>query len=84
MMVHGVSGLFISAAAGYWVLTQSAGQKGRVKTLGQWLGFLIIVASIAGVACKAYYMTSGGRGLFCPSGKTCPFSGKMVAPAQSG
>ena len=82
MIGHGISGLLISAAAGYWVLAQSSGQKGRIKTLGQWLGLLIIVASVAGAACKAYCYTSGGMGMMSPAGKMCPFGGKAAAPVQ--
>jgi hypothetical protein len=73
-MVHGVSPLFISAAAGYWVLTQAAKEKGRVKQLGQWLGIAIIALSVAGAACKLYLITSA-----CATGKPyCPFVGKSV------
>ena len=77
MFIHGVSGLLISAAAGYWVLTASGSQKGRIKTLGQWLGLVIVVVSLVGAACKVYYLTSGGKGFLCPSGKACPFTGRM-------
>ena len=59
MMTHGVSSLLISAAAGYWVLAQSGGQKGRVKQLGQFLGLLIIVVSVVGASCKLYCLWGG-------------------------
>lgn len=84
MMGHGVSGLLIAAAAGYWVLTQSAHQRENVKKLGQLLGIVIIAVSVAGAACKLYYITTGKSmgGVFCPSGKACPFMGK-AAPSES-
>ena len=83
MMGHGISGLLISAAAGYWVLAQSSGQKGRVKTLGQWLGLLIIVVGIAGAACKAYCFVAGDKCMISPAGKACSFGGRMGAPAPA-
>lgn len=64
--------MLISAAAGYWVLTISEKERGRVKTLGQWLGLLIIVVSVVGAGCKLYCMMgSGGMGM--PGGMACPF-----------
>lgn len=86
MFIHGVSGLLISAAAGYWVLTSSGSQKGRIKTLGQWLGLIIVVVSLVGAACKLYYITTGasGKGYLCPSGKACPFSPRMSSPVPQG
>ena len=88
-MVHGVAPLLISAAAGYWVVTQAAGQKARVKKLGQILGWAIVLVSVAGASCKLYYMATGqpfgGKGIYCPwGGKACPFAPKsMPAPTQS-
>ncbi len=77
-MIHGVGLLMISAAAGYWVLTLSVKEKGRVKTLGNVLGFLIIAISVLGSACKIYSLVN------CSPyyGKGCPFIGKM-APAST-
>lgn len=79
MMSHGVSLLLISAAAGYWVLTQAEREKSRVKKLGQFLGVVIIVVSLLGAACKIYYRITN-----CPPGAGgwfCPVSGKGMAPA---
>ena len=79
-MVYGVSGLLIAAAAGYWVLGQSAHQRDRIKALGQWLGLAIIAVSVVGAACKLYYLTTGKSvgALMCPASKTCPFTGRAA------
>ena len=85
-MVHGVAPLLISAAAGYWVVTQAAGQKARVKKLGQILGWAIVLVSVAGAACKLYAMATCqplGK-LYCPiGGKMCPFTGKSMPSSPS-
>lgn len=70
-MTRGVAPLLISAAAGYWVLIQAAKEKAQLKKIGQLLGWVLIVVSIAGAACKIYYQISGcvpGKGIFCPYG----------------
>ena len=74
-MMHGVSVLLISAAAGYWVLTLSDKERGRVKQLGQWLGLAIIVISVVGAGCKLYCMMKS-QGMGMPSGMSCPFTKK--------
>ena len=81
-MGHSVVGLLISAAAGYWVLTQSEKEKGRVKKMGQLLGLAIIAVSVAGTVCKIYYLTTSSKGAFCPPGPLCPFTGKSSAPSM--
>ena len=70
MMTHGVAVQFISAAAGYWVLTQASKERGRIKQLGQFLGLLIVVVSLVGVGCKLYYLMNS-QGF--PGGMSCPF-----------
>ena len=77
MMAHGVATLLISSAAGYWVLTSASSQKGRVKTLGQWLGLLIIAVSVVGAACKVYSL-SNCKGKMI----SCPFTGATVPAPQ--
>ena len=87
MMGHGISVLLITSAVGYWTLTSAGREKGRIKTLGQYLGFLIIVLSVAASACKLYCAFSGAA---CPpfmgkmGGKVCPMTGQPIgsAPAQ--
>ena len=75
MMVHGVAPLLISAAAGYWVLTNASKVKGRIKKFGQLLGGIIIAVSLIGATCKAYYLVTCNKAFFCPPGKACPFMG---------
>lgn len=85
MMGHGMSVLLVTSAVGYWTLTSAGREKGRVKTLGQYLGLLIIVLSLAAGACRAYYMVKacqagkmGGYG----AAKNCPFTGAPMGSAQ--
>ena len=73
--------LLISSAVGYWVLERAHREKGALKTVGQWLGAIIIVVSLAGVACSVYAIAQ--RHGFCPMpGKmgACPFMGGPSAP----
>lgn len=79
-MIGGTGLLLLSAAAGYWVLERSASHnKGNLKRVGQVVGWFMILASILGVVCKVYYLST------CPPGSTmCPFTAKGAAPqAQS-
>lgn len=82
MMMQGVSVLLLTSAAGYWVLTASGREKGRIKMLGQVLGLLIVVLSVAGTACKLYCTFTGTS---CPMlggkswGKACPMGSKVDA-----
>lgn len=66
MMGHGLAGLLIAVAVGYWVLERASGQKGQLRKVGLFLGSVIIVGSILGALCTA----------LCMSG-TCPMGGKM-------
>ena len=66
-------------AVGYWVLTMAANQKGRLKKLGNWLGGLIIVVSLAGLICSAVFRAKK----YCKYSKdgscsiaACPFKGQ--------
>lgn len=78
MIGHGMTGLMISAAVGYWVLTQAEREKNRVRKLGQYLGFVIILISVFGVACKVYYGVKACQ--MMGGGMMCPFTGKSAAP----
>ena len=82
--MSGTGGLLISAAAGYWVLTHAAKEKSQLKRLGQFLGIVIIAASLIGSACKVYRLASGSSAgaFFCPTGKACPFTGKRATTPQ--
>ncbi len=79
MLVHGISGLLIAAAAGYWVLTISQKERGRIKQLGQWLGLVIVLLSVAGAACKLYYTLTCQITGACPAGLKCPFGAQPPA-----
>ena len=63
----------ISLAVGYWVLTLAAKEKGKNKTIGCVIGWIIIVASIIGPLCI------GICHLKCQSGSgysaACPWNG---------
>lgn len=63
---HGVAALLVSAAVGYWVLTLAAKEKEGTKKIGHFVGLIIIVVSLLGVACKVYFQINGGG---CPPGK---------------
>ncbi len=81
MMEHGISVLLVTSAVGYWTLTAAGKEKGRVKTLGQYLGLLIIVLSLASAACKVAYAVKAcqmGGGMY---GK-CPFTGSPMGSSQ--
>lgn len=78
MLLQGVSGLLLSAAAGYWVYTQAEKEKPRVRKLGQLLGLAIIAVSVVGTGCKIYYLVTGNA----PGKFFCPYTGKSAPPAQ--
>ena len=84
MILHGISVLLITSAVGYWVLTHAQKEKGRIKTLGHWLGLAIIVFSVASASCKVYCAVTGsscpmiGRGM----GKACQFTSKSMGYSQ--
>lgn len=80
MIGHGMAGLMISSAVGYWVLTQSEKEKNRMRKLGQYLGFGIILISVFGIACKVYYGVKACQAM--GGGMMCPFPGKSAPPAK--
>ena len=70
-----IAPLLITAAAGYWVLERAEHEKGRVRTIGRIVAGLILVLSVAGMACKVYTCTNGSG-----MGKSgCPLMGKLEA-----
>ena len=74
----------IALAVGYFVLVQANKEKGRMKSLGQLIGVLIMVSA----ALSGFYVAKYKMGGACPfTGKAlmCPFTGKsmMGAPAQT-
>ena len=74
MSAHGTALLLFTAAVGYWVLERASSQKKNLKTVGQLVGAAIIVLSFMGVACKIYYLSKYGKGMYCPTSFRCPFS----------
>jgi hypothetical protein len=82
MMGHGISVLLVTSAVGYWTLIAAGKEKGRVKTLGQYLGLLIIVLSLASAACKVYYTVQACQASGGMYGKNCPFTGKPTGSSQ--
>lgn len=62
-----VAPLLISAAAGYWVLERAERQRGRLKTVGRIVGWLVVILSFVGVAGRLCYAKGaiGGK-LGCP------------------
>ena len=75
-MGHGMGMSLIGVAAGYWILERSAAQKGHVKNLGQFLAWVVIVASLVGILCPLWGFAT--RNPMCPVGKRswggCPLS----------
>ena len=67
-MVHGVELLLVSAIGGYWVLERAETHTGQLKSVGRLLGAIIIVLSLAGVACRVWALSSMGG--------DCPFTGR--------
>jgi hypothetical protein len=82
-MLHGVVGLLLTTVAGYWVLERAEGHKGQLKKVGQFLGALIIVVSVLGLACSLWCFASGKTG-YCPGGMGkgwfCPYGSKAAPP----
>ncbi len=87
-MLYGIGGLLLAAVAGYWVLERAETHKGQLKKVGQFLGALIIVVSVLGIACGLWCMASGKMG-YCPAGGMgkggfCPYGSKGVqAPSTA-
>ena len=77
-MLHDVGGLLLAAVGGYWVLERAETHKGDLKRVGQFLGALIIVASLVGVVCRVWSAAtcrpgSMGKRWYCPySPKSAP------------
>lgn len=76
----GAAWLLISAAVGYWVITLAEHQKGNTKTMGRWLGVLIIIVSLVGTACGIYCAATGKWGA-CPLGSRWGACGMMMKSA---
>ena len=85
MVAHGIGLLLVTGVAGYWVLERAETHKGDLRRVGKVLGWLIIVSSLIGIACRVWcYATcppgAMGKKGFCPFFK--PGSTTSVAPAE--
>jgi len=75
--MHGGTGLLLlGAVAGYWVLERADSHRGQLKQVGQVVGWVVIVTSLLGAACKVYAVATGQD---CPAAY-CPFK-KSSTPA---
>ena len=73
MVGHGIGLLLVTVVAGYWVLERAETHKGDLRRVGKVLGWLIIVSSLLGIACRVWSYAA------CPPGAMgkksfCPFS----------
>lgn len=78
MIGYGIGLLLATIVAGYWVLERAETHKGDLRRVGKVLGWLIIVASLIGIACRVWCYAT------CPPGAIgkkgfCPFSRSSVA-----
>jgi hypothetical protein len=76
-----------SLAVGYWVLTLADKEKNTNKTIGKWIGWIIIVVSVCGMLCAATFCMkccAGGKRNMTMWG--CPMGGPgmMGAPGKMG
>ena len=78
-MLYGGTGLLLlGAVAGYWALERAESHKGNLRQVGKVVGWVVIVSSLLGVACRVYAVASGQA---CPSAY-CPFK-KSSAPVPA-
>ena len=70
-MLHGTGFLLLTTVAGYWVLERAESHKGTLRRVGKLIGWVVIVGSLVGVACR-----------FCPK-YSCPFSPKSSPSAPN-
>jgi len=73
-MLYGSGLLLLSAVAGYWVLERADSHKGQLKKAGQVVGWVVIVTSLLGVACRVYAVATGQAcpAAYCPFQKSAP------------
>ncbi|HBQ38409.1 MAG: hypothetical protein A3B73_01290 [Omnitrophica WOR_2 bacterium RIFCSPHIGHO2_02_FULL_63_39] len=79
-MLHGSGLLLLSSVAGYWVLERASSHKGQLKSVGQLIGWVVIVTSLVGLTCRIWSLATGKA--FCPiggkGGYFCPLTGKSM------
>ena len=59
MIYGGVGLLLVTAATGYWVLERADTHRGSLKKVGRFVGSVIIIVSLLGVACRVWAITTG-------------------------
>ena len=70
-MLSSAGGLLLAAVGGYWVLERADTHKGELKRIGRFLGGLIIVVSLIGLACRVWFLatcqwSAMGKHGYCP------------------
>ena len=82
-MGYGGGILLLAAVAGYWVLERAQTHKGTLKQVGQLLGWVIIVTSLIGMACRVWALATGKA--YCPAKKgwSYPYMQKSFTPPPS-
>lgn len=77
--------LLIAMAMGYKVYADASKEKGNLRSLGQWVGAIVMATSLVMSALTIYVHSAywtGGK--WCPFGKgECPFKNRMVAVSPS-
>jgi hypothetical protein len=68
---HGTVGLLLSMVAGYWVIERASTHKGRLRSLGQLVGGIILIVALVGTTCRVWATAAGackGRSsaIWCP------------------
>ena len=77
-MHHSAVELLLGAVAGYWVLERAETHKGDLKRIGQFVGWLVIVASLAGMVCRVWSWTGACSLIGMGKGGTCPLGFKSA------
>ena len=84
MAEHHIVAYLITLALGYWVLTLAGKEQKTSKTIGQLIGWAIIVVSLCGALClgACKLMACHSMAGSCDTSAACPYSGgsKMACP----
>lgn len=87
---HGSAWLLLTAIGGYWLLerAETHNKKSDLRRAGKLLGWLIIVASLVGVACNVWYLATckgvdGPMGMGKKGGMFCPFHAQQAPERPS-
>lgn len=69
----GTTLLLVTLAIGYWVLRTSKSDTGWLRWIGWGAGWVILIASLGGLVCKAYHTLRYARGHHLISAKECSY-----------